>query len=93
MGLRSGGVAVVGAAAAGSLIWQTVGRLHLTIIVKARYRLDSGKRMQLIEPAPLLPHDEHHDGSPTSSVHRPSDAVPYLRQAEVLFTGTSSACP
>ena len=87
MSLRTTDVWAVGEVATASLLWRMRGRLHLTVVAKAGYALVSGKRMQRAKAPPVLEQDLHFDEQPTRSMRLPSDAVPYLSQADVLFTG------
>ncbi|MBW2457382.1 MAG: DUF2169 domain-containing protein [Deltaproteobacteria bacterium] len=93
MVLRRDDVAPIGRAATGSLLWTTRGRLHLTVIVKATYNFRLGGIMSTTEPLPLTVEDVHHGGLPSRSVRRATDLAPYLRHADIVFTGQAHAPP
>jgi hypothetical protein len=77
----------VGVARCGSQAWSARGQSHVTIVVKATFARQ-GERMVLADdPDPVLVRDEHHERNPTRSLRDVSDLAPYLRAAEVLFSG------
>jgi len=93
MVLRCDDVAPIGQVATGSLLWTTQGRLHLTVIVKGTFNFRLGGPMTTAAPQDLTVADVHHGGHPSRSVRRATELAPYLRQADVLFTGQAYAPP
>ncbi|MBL8743476.1 MAG: DUF2169 domain-containing protein, partial [Myxococcales bacterium] len=77
--------------ACGVRVWSTAGKRRATVVVKATFFLVRGGPMRLVNPAPILLGDHHHDGSVDRSVHAPADVAPYLPRAEVLFSGHAYA--
>ncbi len=77
--------------ACGVRVWSTAGKTRATVVVKATFFLVRGGPMRLVNPAPILLGDQHHEGSVDRSVLAPSDVAPYLPRAEVLFSGHAYA--
>ncbi len=78
-------------AAAAAVVWRLEGRLHVTVIVKSTFAFAQDAAMTRVEPQPILRAEVHHGKHPTRSVQFTSDLVPYLPQADVLFTGHAHA--
>ena len=78
-------------AAAAAVVWRREGRLHVTVIVKSTFAFAPDAAMTRVEPQPILRAEVHHGKHPTRSVQFTSDLVPYLAQADVLFTGHAHA--
>ncbi len=77
--------------ACGAKLWSTAGKLRATVVVKATFYLVRGGPMRLVNPAPILLGDQHHEQSVDRSVVAPSDCALYLPRAEVLFAGHAYA--
>ncbi len=77
--------------ACGVRLWSTSGRTRATVVVKSTFYLVRGGPMRLVNPAPILIGDQHHDGNVERSVLAPSDVSPYLPRAEVVFSGHAYA--
>jgi uncharacterized protein YjbI with pentapeptide repeats len=77
--------------ACGVRLWSTAGRRHATVVVKATFFLVAGGPMRLVNPAPLLLGDQHHDNNAERSVVAPSDLAPYLPRGEVILSGHAHA--
>lgn len=74
-------------AAAAAVVWRHEGQLQVTVIVKSTFAFAHDAVMKRVEPQPILRAEVHHGKHPTRSVQFTSDLVPYLAQADVLFTG------
>ncbi len=85
--------APIGPVGVGSVLWRSHGRLHLTIVVKARFALRDQEEALLVEPPALRLRDEHHGGDPTRSLCKAADVVPYRDEADVTLTGHAYAPP
>jgi len=77
--------------ACGVKLWSTAGKSRATVVVKTTFFLVRGGPMRLVNPAPILLGDQHHEGSVDRSVLAPADVAPYLPRAEVIFTGHAYA--
>lgn len=77
--------------ACGVRLWSTAGKRRATVVVKATFFLVRGAPMRLVNPAPILLGDQHHDNSPDRSVAVPSDMSPYLPRGEVILSGHAHA--
>jgi hypothetical protein len=78
-------------AAAAAVVWRLEGQLHVTVIVKSTFAFAQDAAMTRAPPQPILRAEVHHGKHPTRSVQFTSDLVPYLAQADVLFTGHAHA--
>lgn len=79
----------LGAVASDVVVWRSPTQLHVTLIVKATFRLD--ETMAPLDPEPIYRSERHYRGNATNSVLRPDDLAPYRGHAEVLFTGHAHA--
>lgn len=77
--------------ACGVRLWSTAGRRRATVVVKSTFFLVAGGPMRLVNPAPLLLGDQHHENNAERSVVAPSDLAPYLPRAEVVLSGHAHA--
>jgi hypothetical protein len=77
--------------AAAAVVWRLEGQLHVTVIVKSTFAFAQDAAMTRAPPQPILRAEVHHGKHPTRSVQFTSDLVPYLPQADVLFTGHAHA--
>ena len=77
--------------ACGVRLWSTAGRRRATVVVKATFFLVRGGPMRLVNPAPILLGDQHHENNSERSVAAPSDMAPYLPRGEVVLTGHAHA--
>ena len=77
--------------ACGVRLWSTAGKRRATVVVKATFFLVRGAPMRLVNPAPILLGDQHHENNPERSVAVPSDMSPYLPRGEVLLAGHAHA--
>jgi hypothetical protein len=70
----------VGKVAAATVLWGHKGRLHVTVVVKARFRFEPDGVMTSMMPEPVRPLD--------------GELAPYLGQTDVVLTaGSACACP
>jgi len=69
-------VVPVGKIAGASMLWRAKGRLHVTVVVKARYRLVAGGVMTPMLPEPVRP--------------KRGELAPYLGQADVVITAAQA---
>jgi uncharacterized protein YjbI with pentapeptide repeats len=60
-------------------------------VVKSTFFLVAGGPMRLVNPAPLLLGDQHHENNAERSVVAPSDLAPYLPRGEVVLSGHAHA--
>ncbi len=72
----------------GTVLWRMNGAARVTVVVKARFRLQPGVAA-LVEPEALLLADRLRDGA--HSVDVPGDLAPYLPGAGVLLRGHACA--
>lgn len=79
----------LGAAASDVVVWRSPSQLHVTLIVKATFRLDEA--MTPLSPEEIYRVERHYRGNATNSVLRPDDLAPHRSHAEVLFTGHAHA--
>ncbi len=86
-------IEALGKLAVGSLLWRAQGRLHLTVIAKARFALRHNGPMELLDPEPLVRRAQHFDDDPERSLRQASDLVPYLKSTDVLFRGHAYGPP
>lgn len=77
--------------ACGARLWSASGRRRATIVTKATFFLVRGAAMRLVNPAPILLGDQHHESSVDRSVLAASDMAPYLPRAEAMFNGHAYA--
>jgi len=77
--------------AGGARTWSTAGKLRATVVIKATFYLVKGAPMRLVQPAPILVADQHHEQSFERSMLAPADMAPYLPRAEVMFSGHAYA--
>lgn len=77
--------------ACGARLWSASGRRRATFVAKATFFLVRGGAMRLVNPAPILLGDQHHEGSVDRSVLAASDMAPYLPRAEAMFSGHAYA--
>jgi hypothetical protein len=84
-------VQVVGPLASAHLLWRQRGQLHLTIIAKSAFAFAPGGVMTALPPEPIVAADVHHHDDVTLSIRVASDLVPFLRRADVLFSGFAHA--
>jgi uncharacterized protein YjbI with pentapeptide repeats len=77
--------------ACGVRLWSTAGRRRATVVVKATFFLVRGSPMRLVNPAPLLLGEQHHENNAERSVIAPSDLAPYLPRGEVILSGHAHA--
>lgn len=77
--------------ACGVRLWSTAGRRRATVVVKATFFLVARGPMRLVNPAPLLLGDQHHENNAERSVVAPSDLAPYLPRGEVILSGHAHA--
>lgn len=77
--------------ACGVRLWSTAGKRRATVVVKATFYLVRGAPMRLVNPAPILLGDQHHDSNVERSVAVPSDMSPYLPRGEVILSGHAHA--
>lgn len=77
---------------AAALVFRPQGRVHVAVIVKATFAFAADAAMPRAEPQPIH-RGEVPYGPGARSVARSSDLVPYLSQADVLFTGHAHAPP
>ncbi|MFO0551066.1 MAG: DUF2169 domain-containing protein [Polyangiaceae bacterium] len=75
----------------GARAWSTGSRKRVTALIKATFFLVRGAPMRLVNPAPVLLNDQHHENSVDRSILAPNDFSPYLPRAEVIFTGHAYA--
>lgn len=78
-------------AAAALVAWRAQGKLQLTIVVKATFAFALDAAMPRVDPQPILRAEVYHGHNPARSIRLSSDLAPYLRRAEVLFTGHAHA--
>ncbi|MEP7122936.1 MAG: DUF2169 domain-containing protein [Byssovorax sp.] len=90
-GERSGPPSIVtlGAVASDVVVWRSPTQLHLTLIVKATFRLD--ETMAQVEPEDVYRAERHDRNNATHSVRRADDLAPLRSRAEVVFTGHAHA--
>lgn len=82
----------LGPAVAAAVAWRFRGEVRVTAVVKATFSFAGvGGTLTRAEPQPIASNDVHHGRNPTRSVRLPSDLAPYLRRADVVFTGSSYA--
>lgn len=73
-------VVPVGRVAAATTLWRAKGRMHVTVVVKARFRFTLDQAMVPMLPEPVRPQE--------------GELAPYLTQADVVLTaGHACACP
>ncbi|HEY4119202.1 MAG TPA: DUF2169 domain-containing protein [Byssovorax sp.] len=80
-------VDVVGSAAADVVVWRKGGRLHVTVVAKATFRLVAEGAMTPLPPEPIQRVDAHHGGLATRSARVASDLAPIRHKADVLLSG------
>jgi hypothetical protein len=80
-------VIALGATTAASLLWRVGGTLHLTVVVKATFRLVPDGRMVSWAPQPI--HQEDVLLTRGAGVIAPSDAAPYLGKTDVLLAASA----
>jgi hypothetical protein len=83
----------VGGVALALLAWRFRGGLHVSVIAKATFSFADEAPMFRAEPQPVLLEEVHHNDRPNQSIRFSVDRVPYLRRADVLFTGHAHAPP
>jgi hypothetical protein len=81
----------LGRAACATLAFRAGGQLRVAVIVKATFIFVQDRPMLLVDPDPILRADEHHNGSPSSSLVAADDRVPYRPRADVLLRGHARA--
>src|SRR5690349_14409759 len=84
-------VTTLGLAAAGTTIWRSAERLHVTVFVKATFDLVPDAAMRLAPPEEITTAAVHHNKNPMRSVRFTPDVAPYLPFADVLLTGHACA--
>ncbi len=92
--LLSGAVTPAHGAAAAAFAWRAGprgGQLRITVIAKSTFAFAQGAEMTRVAPLPIFAAEVHHDDNPARSIRYTTDRVPYLRSADVLFTGTGYA--
>ena len=82
-------VDVVGSAAADVVVWRKGGRLHVTVVAKATFRLVAEGAMTPLPPEPIQRVDAHHGGLATRSARVASDLAPIRHKADVLLSGNA----
>ncbi|HVY46855.1 MAG TPA: DUF2169 domain-containing protein, partial [Minicystis sp.] len=80
-------VQAVGPTSVGAVAWRFRGVLRVTVIAKATFAFAGEGVMPRADPLPFFRAEVTWDKSPMRSVRYPSDVVPYLHEAEVLFSG------
>ena len=80
-------VAPIGPVAVATLLSRTPTRVHLTVVVKARFALRHDAPMVVAGRPSLVARDVHLEDDPTCSLVDASDLVPYRPTADVWLTG------
>lgn len=84
-------VQAVGPLASAHLLWRQRGQLHVTILAKSTFSFVPGGIMTARPPDPIVATDVHHHDDATLSIRVASDLVPFLRRADILFSGFAHA--
>lgn len=84
----------IGPVSTSTLVFRLRGQLYTTVILKASFLFENGGVMPLSATRPSLRHkEEHHEHNAMLSIRAPSDIVPFLEQADILFSGSAYAPP
>ncbi len=86
-------VTALDGAASGVRLWKARNARHLTVVVKATFRLEDGARATLVEPEPIVTRDRHYNQSPARSVEAASEVAPFLPRCDVTLRGHAYAPP
>jgi len=65
-------VVPIGKIACATMLWRAKQRLHVTVVVKARFRFDQNDHMKLVKPKAVCPEE--------------GELAPYLGQADVVLS-------
>jgi hypothetical protein len=76
---------------AATVTWRSQGRLHVTVVAKATFKLVAESRMTLVEPDPIVNREMPEPFG--KGLAAGGDLAPYLGQAEVVLTGCAQVPP
>src|SRR5258708_116459 len=80
-----------GPVSVGARAWSFRGKTHLTVIVKAAFRLVQDRPMEVVNPVSLAEADVLRSANRLGSVLRPSDLALFVRHPEVLLDAMAFA--
>lgn len=84
-------ISTVGKSRGGSVVYTRGGKLHVTCILKATFRLIPDHRMTQTQPEDIVLADAPHSVAPESSLWASCETVPFLSHVDVLLTGHACA--
>ncbi|TKD03572.1 DUF2169 family type VI secretion system accessory protein [Polyangium fumosum] len=84
-------ITTVGPSKGGTAVFRHAGKLHLTCVLKATFKLVPNEPMQSIAPEELFRAEMHHRDNPTRSIRATSDVVPHLPRVDIVLSGHACA--
>ncbi len=74
-----------------TVAYRRAGKLHVSVIVKARFAFVPGGPMVPVKPSSVSSHDRYHADDPARSVRRPAELSPLRERVDVLLRGSAYA--
>ncbi|MDI1480868.1 DUF2169 domain-containing protein [Polyangium sp. y55x31] len=81
----------VGPSKGGTTVFRHAGKLHVTCVLKATFKLVPNEPMQPLAPEELFRAEMHHRDNPTRSIRATSDVVPHLPRVDIVLSGHACA--
>ncbi len=77
----------MGAVAVAARRWRHGVESRLSAIVKATFRIDHDRPLELVAPLPLVVKERYFEGNPLAGVEHASDVSPFVVQPEIVVVG------
>ncbi|MDI1450495.1 DUF2169 domain-containing protein [Polyangium sp. 6x1] len=84
-------ITTVGPSKGGTTVFRHAGKLHVTCVLKATFKLVPNEPMQPVAPEDLFRAEMHHRDNPTRSIRATSDVVPHLPRVDIVLSGHACA--